>query len=375
MYIKKITWATLIVLLVFILAACGVSQDETPTPQPVGASTTEPTTESLPTYDHEIQGFHSFEMTAVDGRTRKYTVYVPWSYDGVTPVPVVMQLHGGAANVEDAIQYQSQNNWQIKAEQENFLVVYPLGSRPNNDAPASGLKLYEGQLPIEGYGPEDIDKWGNPTAWDDRWISIATGDDVGFIDGLIDQLDADYVIDLDRVYVSGISNGGMMAWRLAEELNHRIAAVASVVGTHQMPEDVELQRAVPLISIVGAQDDRRIGSPEGGYMSFFGTEFPKFLGSSTWMEPWQDQVDTWVKAIGASPEPEVIQDDERVTARVYQGPGGVEFQDWRIHDMGHTWPGMMEPGVGPEAVNPRSDAVIGEDLIWDFFKQFSLDNP
>jgi len=67
------------------------------------------------------------------------------------------------------------------------------------------MKMYEGQLPIESYGSEDIDKWGNPTAWDDRWISIATGDDVGFIDGLIDQLDADYAIDLNRVYVSGIS--------------------------------------------------------------------------------------------------------------------------------------------------------------------------
>ncbi|MCK5672527.1 MAG: hypothetical protein KAH95_04085 [Spirochaetales bacterium] len=331
--------------------------------------------ESISVYDHDIQGFHSFEMTAVDGRIRKYTVYVPWSYDGSTSFPVVMHLHGGALSVEDIIQYQSQHNWQIKAEQENFLVVYPLGSRPNNDAPASGMMMYEGQIPIETYGPDDIDKWGNPTAWDDRWISIATGDDVGFIDGLIDQLDSDYSIDLNRVYVSGISNGGMMAWRLAEELSDRLAAVASVVGAHRMPEDAVLERAVPFISIVGDYDDRKIGSFEGGYMDFFGTPFPKFLGSSTWQEPWQDQIDIWIKAIGASPEFEIIRDDERVTAHLYKNSSGSEFQDWRIHDMGHTWPGMMEPGVGPEAANPRSDAVIGEDLIWDFFKRFSLGNP
>jgi polyhydroxybutyrate depolymerase len=332
-------------------------------------------TKSLSNYDYEIQGFHSFEMTAVDGRTRKYTVYVPWSYDGSSKIPVVMHLHGGALSVEDIIQYQSQHNWQIKAEQENFLVVYPLGSRPNNNAPASSMKFYEGQIPIESYGPDDIDKWGNPTAWDDRWISIATGDDVGFIDGLIDQLAEDYSIDLKRVYVSGISNGGMMAWRLAEELNHRLAAVASVVGAHRMPLDVDLQRAVPFISIVGDHDDRKIGSSEGGYMDFFGTPFPKFLGSSTWQDPWQDQIDTWIKAIGASTDFEIIRDDERVTAHRYKNSNDSEFQDWRIHDMGHTWPGMMEPGIGPEAANPRSDAVIGEDLIWDFFKRFSLGNP
>ncbi len=326
-------------------------------------------------FNHDFQGFHSFEMIAVDGRTRKYTVYVPWSYDGNESFPVVMHLHGGALSVEDIIQYQSQHNWQIKAEQENFLVVYPLGSRPNNDAPASGMKMYEGQIPIESYGPEDIDKWGNPTAWDDRWISIATGDDVGFIDGLIDKLDIDYSIDLNRIYVSGISNGGMMAWRLAEELSDRIAAVASVVGTHRMPEDAVLKRAVPFISIVGDHDDRKIGSFEGGYMDFYGTPFPKFLGSSTWQEPWQTQIDIWLKAIGASPEFEIIREDERVTAHLYKNSSGTEFQDWRIHDMGHTWPGMMEPGIGAEAVNPRSDAVIGEDLIWDFFKRFSLGNP
>ncbi len=319
------------------------------------------------TYDHQIQGLHSFEMTAVDGRTRKYTVFVPWSYDGVTPVPVVMMLHGGQGSPEGTI---GTVRWQSKAETENFLVVYPLGSRPVNEVPPARLKPdADGVMPLEFTIEDDqIDIYGNPVAWDDRWISTSRGDDVGFIDGLIDELDADYAIDLNRVYLAGISNGGMMAWRLGEELNDRLAAIASIVGCHRMPEGTVLQRNVPLISIVGDHDSRRIGDWEGGDMGVWG---PYLLGLPTFMDPWQDQVDAWVTAIGASSVPEIIQDDERVTGRVYTGPGGAEFQDWRIHDMGHAWPGNMMPS----AYDPKSDAIIAEDLLWDFFKRFTLDSP
>ena len=354
---KLLLTAGLALMVVAFMVVAGCTQSE--------PATVTPTATPKPTYDYTVPGYHTFNMTAVDGRTRRYTVYVPWSYDGVTPMPVVMSLHHANGIVESHL---TEVTWYSKAEQEGFLVVYPNGSRINNDEPPSPLQFYQGQLPTEKIGPEDIDKWGNFQAWDDRWMGTATGDDVGFIDGLIDELAAKFAIDEKRVYVSGISAGGMMAWRLAEEIPHRLAAVAAVVAPHRMPDDVELKRAVPLISIIGAHDPIRIGSPEGGDMGIYG---PKLLGLPTYMEPWQDQVDAWVEAIGASPEPEVIRDDERVTAVVYRGPGGIEAQFYTIHDMGHAWPGDMRPG----STGPKSDAVIGEDLIWDFFKRFSLGNP
>jgi polyhydroxybutyrate depolymerase len=48
-------------------------------------------------------------------------------------------------------------------------------------------------------------------------------DDVGFLSALIDQLSSEFSIDPSGVYATGISNGGQMAYRLAEDLGERIA--------------------------------------------------------------------------------------------------------------------------------------------------------
>merc|ERR1712207_52897 len=55
-------------------------------------------------------------------------------------------------------------------------------------------------------------------------------DDIGFIDTLLDELEATYCIDRSRIYVTGFSNGGMMAQRLGCEMNHRLAAIAPQHG-------------------------------------------------------------------------------------------------------------------------------------------------
>ena len=56
-------------------------------------------------------------------------------------------------------------------------------------------------------------------------------DDVGFTEALIDELANLYTINLDRVYATGMSNGGFMSFLLACQLSEKIAAVASVTGS------------------------------------------------------------------------------------------------------------------------------------------------
>ena len=55
-------------------------------------------------------------------------------------------------------------------------------------------------------------------------------DDVGFISALIDLMIKDYNMDPNRVYMTGISNGAIMSYRLACEIPHKIAAIAPVDG-------------------------------------------------------------------------------------------------------------------------------------------------
>src|SRR5690606_9365848 len=79
-------------------------------------------------------------------------------------------------------------------------------------------------------------------------------DDVGFLDALLDDALSRWPLDPSRVYATGISNGGMMSYRLAADLNDRIAAIAPVAGSlvHDPPS---LPRGVPTIHFHGTHDE------------------------------------------------------------------------------------------------------------------------
>ncbi|MBK9529210.1 MAG: hypothetical protein IPO41_13055 [Acidobacteria bacterium] len=60
------------------------------------------------------------------------------------------------------------------------------------------------------------------------WVNTNI-DDVDFISTLLDTIESKYKIDKNRIYASGLSNGGMMSYRLAAELSNRIAAIARLL--------------------------------------------------------------------------------------------------------------------------------------------------
>merc|ERR1712154_515804 len=82
-------------------------------------------------------------------------------------------------------------------------------------------------------------------------------DDVGFIDALLDELEATYCVDRSRVYATGYSNGGMMTQRLGCELNHRLAAIAPQHGQLALGFNCEpkYDEPMPILNIWGTADD------------------------------------------------------------------------------------------------------------------------
>lgn len=77
---------------------------------------------------------------ASGGLIREYVVHVPPQYDGRTILPVVIMFHGGVGNVVHAL---SETGWDVKADQEGFLAVFPQGTRPD----ASKLPAFIGTPP------------------------------------------------------------------------------------------------------------------------------------------------------------------------------------------------------------------------------------
>lgn len=127
---------------------------------------------------------------------RQYKVHVPASYDGRTAVALTLDLHGYGFTSDDQMKRSGQRQ---ESDRLGFIVVWPQGV-------ANGWN---------GEGCCGV-------AFDLRI------DDVGFLRTVIAQIAGRANIDPQKVYVTGWSNGGGIAQRMACEAADVITAIASV---------------------------------------------------------------------------------------------------------------------------------------------------
>jgi polyhydroxybutyrate depolymerase len=260
------------------------------------------------------------------GLTRTYRLYIPSIYNVNNPAcPLIINLHGYTSNASDQ---QSYTNFMPIADTANFLMVYPQGTLDNT----------------------------NTTFWN-AGVNNGLVDDIGFLSNLIDTLAAHYTIDLNRVYSTGLSNGGFMSHVLACKLNNKIAAVAAVAGTfftYQFPYSPG--KAVPVMHIHGTNDPT-----------------VPYAGQSTMVSA-ENTVNFWVTNNNCNTTPIYTavpnsNTTDQSTAEHYVYANGtnnstVEF--FKIIGGAHSWPGAINIGV-----------VTNEDInaskeIWRFFSQHTL---
>jgi poly(3-hydroxybutyrate) depolymerase len=120
----------------------------------------------------------------VDGQRRTFRVYRPARLPAGTPAPLVVMLHGALGT---GAQAESTYGWDAEADRGGFLVAYPDG-------------LHRSWAVSDGC-------CGPPAA--------AGVDDVAFITRMVKEVSGWLPVDADRVFATGISNGGMLAYRLA----------------------------------------------------------------------------------------------------------------------------------------------------------------
>jgi polyhydroxybutyrate depolymerase len=266
----------------------------------------------------------------VGGQERTCLVHIPKGYDPKKPTPVVLALHGAAMNGPMMVWFSGLNK---KSDEAGFIVVYPSGT---------------------GIGPF--------CTWNAGSFGGKTADDVAFIGKLLDDLAAVVSVDEKRVFACGMSNGGMMCYRLAAELSERIAAIAPVAGTIAIDESTP-KRPVPVIHFHGTKDNLVPFEAAKGKKSF-----PK-------LKDVEESILTWVKLNGCEPEPKTDTlskdgDEMKVTRTRYGGgKDGAEVVLIVIDGGGHTWPGQQPPVefIGKSAAN-----ISANDLMWDFFQRHSL---
>ena len=188
-------------------------------------------------------------------------------------------------------------------------------------------------------------------------------DDVAFLGKVLDDLGTVVTVDPKRTFACGMSNGGMMCYRLAAELSDRIAAIAPVAGTVAVA-DSNPKRPVPVLHVHGTGDAivpyARTPGAGVGVMTFKGVD---------------ESVETWVRLNGcaSTPRTETLTkagDPMPVTRKVYGGgKGGAEVVLVVVEGGGHTWPGQPSPTA---LVGRSTLAVSANDLMWEFFQRHPL---
>jgi polyhydroxybutyrate depolymerase len=265
----------------------------------------------------------------VNGRERTYMVRAPRDRSGLLPVVIV--LHGGGGNARNA---EVMSGFTRLVERERLIAVYPNGSGRLGDRL---LTWNAGHCC--GY------------AMDQRV------DDIAFIDAMLDALARDYPMDVQRIYITGMSNGAMMTHRLAAELRHRPAAIAPVVGAVFGDEPAPIS-AVSAIIFNGLKD--RAVPAAGGLGAGVGRRAWDGVPPS----PNEAQGEYWRRAGGCDATSRVI-DGSRVITRTWACPDGRAVELHQIKDGGHAWPGGRAGRARADAPSTAMDATT---VMWEFFK-------
>ncbi|QDK81063.1 alpha/beta fold hydrolase [Spirosoma sp. KCTC 42546] len=273
-----------------------------------------------------------------DEQTRIYWLHLPPAYKQHDELlPLVIALHGGGGSGQ---QFESQSKLSEKADQEGFITVCPDG--------------------LQNPGVLGLRTW-NAGACCGQIASVQHSDDVGFIRKLIDKLVATRRVDPKKVYALGHSNGAMLCYRLACELPDKLAAIAANSGTMQLKTACKPNRVIPILHI-HSQLDRNVP-----YIGGVGTKSI----NKQWNSPVDSTLTVFAQLAGCSTTKETVKTTDKYSFYKWSGcQDGAEIQYYLTADGGHSWPG------GTKAVrfigDEPSTAFVNNDLIWSFFKNYSL---
>lgn len=311
---------TLLSALVFMLAAVGA-----------GAATLSPG-------DHEFTLIHG-ELD------RSYIVRVPPAVASGKPLPVVLNFHGGAAHAREQKRYSRMDE---VADREGFVAIYPNGS--------------------SGIGGRFL-TWNAGVCCGPA--AAARVDDVGFVIALLDDLARRVALDPGRIYATGLSNGSMMAYRLAVEAAPRIAAVAGVAGAMTLDRFAPAL-PVPVMHIHSVDDARAL------YNGGLGPAFP-FTNSRVLHESVDVMLQKWISHNACPEQPQVgdpvrgragAADAAHTATRFGFAPcrGGTEVVLWKLTGAGHVWPGGLQDYL-PLLLGPGTSVIDANDEMWRFFSR------
>jgi polyhydroxybutyrate depolymerase len=282
-----------------------------------------------------------------NGLERTFHLHIPSSYNISDQLPLVIALHGRGGNGESMVLI-TRKGFDKLSESDRFIVAYP-----------DGIEL--------NWNDGRMDEEANDRAHRENI------DDVGFISALIDYMITNYNIDSKRVYVTGISNGAILSYRLACELSHKITAIAPVDGSIPSMLFPECSPSNP-VSVLAINN---INDPlvpfEGGeiYGHFHSVKLGKVLSVNETIGFWVNRNKCFSMPFIIEEPDSAPKDGTRVTRKEYSnGIDGTEVILYSVEGGGHTWPGGFQY-LPAWIIGKTSRDINANEVIWSFFKKHS----
>lgn len=291
-------------------------------------------------YPPDIAAQSYLEITGVTGQkgyTRQYKVHVPPGYDPQVPAPLVFCIHG---LMQDAVMFcVTGAAMHTKSDQEGFLLVMPNGYQNSWNAGTC----------CGGASAEQLD-------------------DVALFRAILQEVGGHLNVDLDRVYATGLSNGGFMSYRLACQATDMLAAVApgaGAIGTNQggwgtNPASdftvCEPSRPISVLDIHGTADGLVPYSLQQPSVE-------RLAGSNGCM-------------LDTEPAADPASGGDTTCVSYRDCPAGVETIACSVTGGGHCWFGSPDCGtgggpIGLAVVGANSNTLDNNSAIWDFFRRHS----
>jgi polyhydroxybutyrate depolymerase len=265
---------------------------------------------------------------AHDGITREYLVHVPKSYHGA-PTPMLMALHGGGGDADFQAD-DSKYRLISKSEEAGFIAVFPNGY---SRMPSGILATWNAGSCCGGAQKNNVD-------------------DVGFLREVIQRVERHANVDRSRVFVTGMSNGALMSWRMACEASDLVRGIAPVEGTdntaHCMPS-----RPVAVIEFHSLDDDHIPLNGGKGVSALTDTNFASVPATQA----------KWVQLDRAGSAKRVLTVPGAHCDLHPAKTGGAPVELCLTDTGGHSWPG----GGTQQGRKQPSMAISANDLMWNFF--------
>jgi len=282
----------------------------------------------------------SQQILNFEGLSRSYNLYIPEKFKDDKLLPLLVVLHGRTGTSQRMADL---SDFNTRAEQHGFVAAYPQGLQ----------KQWNYLHGISGYRPQPNDS--------------------EFLLRMIEQISVAHPVDKNRIFLTGISNGGFMAQRLACYAPEKFAAFASVAAGGYAHMDAECKQGQPvsMLYIHGTSDTKvpwngltlkdSKGNQQAVTMPI--AESLKFWSNQNRCGATVDKVE--IIESGRSPGTQVRRFQSTECAN------GADMVLYAIINGGHNWPGVAD-FIPPSVAGLVNLDIHASDVIWEFFRDKKL---